>query len=127
MSRSTTFMGLSPAATEWLLKHGEKHKKRRTIIEENFDTENEEWYVVSDKIEEYEELTAVETVQQAAEMFGDSYNLKTYKLKNGRTVVEFVQAAPWQSGPVIFLALKYVDTNCSVRTSLWPAAKILEY
>jgi len=45
-------------------------------------------------------------------MFNDGPELLCYTLKNGRKVYEKVQAAPWSSGPCIFLQL--VDGNDEV-------------
>ena len=39
-------------------------------------------------------------------MFEDSYPLHRYKLKDGRTADEFLQASPWSSGPVHFIGLR---------------------
>jgi hypothetical protein len=40
-------------------------------------------------------------------MFDEDYALSAYKMKDGRTLYEYVQAAPWSSGPVIFTALSW--------------------
>jgi len=42
-------------------------------------------------------------------MFENEYALHKYFLKDGRTAEEYEQAAPWSSGPVIFLGLKVSD------------------
>ncbi|MDP3726339.1 MAG: hypothetical protein Q8R36_04045 [bacterium] len=57
-------------------------------------------------------------------MFGDKYPLHDYIFPDGRVYSERVQAEPWSSGPVIFLALQDEDGNW-VRKSLW-AKKAIE-
>jgi len=39
----------------------------------------------------------------------DSYPLFRYALTGGRQADEFLQAAPWSSGPIFFLGLKVSD------------------
>jgi len=39
-------------------------------------------------------------------MFGEPYPLHRYTLPDGRILEEVIQAAPWSSGPCIFLALQ---------------------
>lgn len=55
-------------------------------------------------------------------MFGDLYPLLRYTFRHGdmtgRVLTEYVQAAPWSSGPVFFLALKDEGGN-PVPESLW--------
>lgn len=56
-------------------------------------------------------------------MFDNEYDLMKYALPNGTVLVEDVQASPWSSGPMFFLALKDVDGNW-VKESLWPEDEI---
>jgi hypothetical protein len=42
-------------------------------------------------------------------MFDEEYPLWQRELKDGRTADEFLQAAPWSSGPVHFLGLQVSD------------------
>jgi hypothetical protein len=42
-------------------------------------------------------------------MFSDTYPLHRRHLKDGRTADEYLQAAPWSSGPVHFIGLKVSD------------------
>jgi hypothetical protein len=42
-------------------------------------------------------------------MFLDEYSLHRHMLKDGRHADEFLQAAPWSSGPVHFLGLRVSD------------------
>jgi hypothetical protein len=51
-------------------------------------------------------------------MFDNKYWLSRYTLPTGEVYEEFVQASPWSSGPVFFLALKDADGN-EVEGSLW--------
>lgn len=70
----------------------------------------------------------VSTVKQepSGEMFngifadqGEQYPLHKYTLPNGTVYYERVQAEPWHSGPVIFLALQDEEGSW-VPESLWP-------
>ena len=56
-------------------------------------------------------------------MFMASYPLHKYTFLNGRVYCEKVQAAPWSSGPVYFLALQDESGNL-VPKSLWADEEI---
>lgn len=56
-------------------------------------------------------------------MFGDQYALNKYTLPDGTVYYEGVQAEPWSSGPVFFLALKDEKGNW-VPESLWSEEEI---
>ena len=58
-------------------------------------------------------------------MYDVQYNLHKYTLPDGRVYTEFVQAAPWSSGPMFFIALKDEDGN-EVEESLWSQKDINE-
>ncbi len=62
----------------------------------------------------------VETLEETfSGMFdGEEYPLHRYIFPDGRVLVESVQAAPWSSGPCIFLALKN-EKGEWVPESLW--------
>jgi len=58
-------------------------------------------------------------------MFDDGPLLHDYPLTDGGKAREIVQAAPWSSGPCIFLALRIFDsTGATTREILWPQDKI---
>jgi hypothetical protein len=42
-------------------------------------------------------------------MFDQEYHLYRHALKDGRTADEFLQVAPWSSGPMFFIGLKVSD------------------
>lgn len=42
-------------------------------------------------------------------MFGDDFPLNRHTLKDGRTADDFLQCAPWSSGPCHFLGLRVSD------------------
>ncbi len=56
-------------------------------------------------------------------MFGDEYPLYKYTFREGDVFYEEVQAEPWSSGPVFFLALQDEDGNWVAET-LWPEEDI---
>jgi hypothetical protein len=47
------------------------------------------------------------------------HELVEYVTIGGSTVEEYIQAEPWSSGPVIFLALRFKETKEPIRQSLW--------
>ena len=53
----------------------------------------------------------------------DPSPLMKYTLRNGRVLYELVQAEPWSSGPVTFLALAD-EIGCWLTKSLWADAEI---
>jgi len=57
----------------------------------------------------------------------DDYQVNEYTVfETGRKYVEFVQAKPWSSGPMFFLALKDAATGEVVKESLWADDEIEE-
>jgi hypothetical protein len=52
------------------------------------------------------ERETVDEKRHASGMFMEEIPLQTFKLKDGRTAREVVQASPWSSGPVIFTCLE---------------------
>jgi len=58
-------------------------------------------------------------------MFGNGYTLYERQLKSGQIAKEFVQAAPWSSGPCFFIGLRVYDTNGTcVQEFLWGEEEI---
>lgn len=51
-------------------------------------------------------------------MFEETYPLHKYTMPDGTVYFEKIQAEPWSSGPVIFLALKNAKGNW-IPNSLW--------
>jgi hypothetical protein len=51
-------------------------------------------------------------------------DLHRYTMADGRVLVEYVQAAPWSSGPVYHIALKDEKTGKPVANSLWTQEEI---
>ena len=56
-------------------------------------------------------------------MFDEEYPLMEYEMRDGSYLYEFVQASPWSSGPVIFLALQD-ESDVHVSESLWDNEEI---
>ena len=86
----TQFVGLTEKASKYLDKKGIKE--------------------VSSKCPHCGEATEYRTKRvqydRTLGMFGEKIPLWEYELANGETWREVVQAAPWSSGPVIFLCLE---------------------
>lgn len=62
--------------------------------------------------------TKTEVIGHYSGMFEDQYELHKYILPNGKVYKEYVQAEPWSSGPVFFLALTD-EADKVVEKSLW--------
>ncbi len=60
-------------------------------------------------------------------MFGDEYQFLRYTFPDGRVWQEYMQAEPWSSGPVFFLALKDLATGEVIKESAWPDEEIENY
>ncbi len=60
-----------------------------------------------------------------AGMFDNYYPLFRYTFRSGQVYTEYVQAAPWSSGPMFFLALRD-EKGQSVTESLWRDEEIDE-
>jgi hypothetical protein len=58
--------------------------------------------------------------------FYNEFPLYQYLLPKWQLVQEHVQAAPWSSGPMYFLALKKVDTGEWIKETLWTDQEIEE-
>lgn len=55
---------------------------------------------------------------------GESGDLMVYTLCDGTEVEEYIQAEPWSSGPMIFLALRNTETKEPLKWSLWTDGEI---
>jgi hypothetical protein len=67
----------------------------------------------------------IDVVGHYAGMFGDNYDLHRHKLNDGGYADEYVQAAPWSSGPVFFIGLHVYDKHGVLRHSfLWSEDEI---
>ncbi len=105
MSRTVNVMGLSTQAYKWLEENAYKTPEfictecSQTILS-HFHTTNVPKGII--------------------EGFGgeELYTLQQYELFNGKFVEEYVQAEIWNSGPNIYLALRYLD-GAIVKESLW--------
>jgi hypothetical protein len=88
MSRSTSYIGLTKEAKEFL--------KENAIVEPHTFNNG------------YGECTIYRPVGVKTGECGmfDEYELKTYILKDESEAEEFVQFSPWASGPWIFLGLR---------------------
>jgi len=65
-------------------------------------------------------LPVWESCGSYAGMFDERHELFRHKLKDGRYADEYVQAAPWSSGPVFFIGLKVYDIEGNVTIDyLW--------
>ena len=56
----------------------------------------------------------------------DEHPLYKHTFPDGRIYFEFLQASPWYSGPVMFLALKDEQGN-EIKESLWTEEEMREY
>ena len=115
MSRSTQVVGLNNRAMVWLIKNNKMVSGKCDCP----DCKTE--HMKKSAWEVYDKKTGVELG-----MFDDGPELCKYKLKDNSWVYEYVQDAPWASGPVIFLALRWED-GTPVKESVWKKSEISKY
>lgn len=146
MSRSTQFAGLSISAIDYLNKNVSVVSKLPPMWEHQRDNlykeecENSESYDMKkiDKesfnlgfefaVERFapKVFSAIDVpgVNTVTGMFDeDVHRLQRYFLKGGSYIDEYVQAEPWSSGPVIFLALMDCNGN-PIQETLWSEDEI---
>lgn len=80
------------------------------------------------KVENFERKHQINAVKiepsgDTFEGFEGPYYLSRYTLPDGRVFTEFLQAEPWSSGPMFFIALKDEEGNV-VPESLWTDEEI---
>lgn len=134
--RTTQFIGLSSNAWDYIKANVSVVKKYFPMVEARLEKiMKEKTHIDSDNsdfIEGFyaaiEEFSPTEYSQdQLSPVTGmfdeDVHILKRYYLKQGGYVDEYVQAEPWSSGPVIFLAL--MDSNGQpIPETLWSQEEI---
>jgi len=105
--RTTQYMGLHPQGNKW--------------------------------VEKYCHPDPIPTKKTIDGMFGEQvHQLQKYRLLKPETIIknpkspqylethaeEFLQADPWSSGPVLFIALRYSKCKQPITESLWPESDI---
>jgi hypothetical protein len=65
-------------------------------------------------------VSSIDTDEKITGMFGEEIqSIREHTTRDGRILIDYVQAEPWSSGPCIFLALKWKDTDEPIKESLW--------
>lgn len=105
MSRCTQIMGLHSRAEQWLQ---ENQKIRLHKCSCPYCAKPHREHPVARFHESAKDLG----------MFDDGPDLIKYQLKDDSWVYEYVQEAPWSSGPMIFLALRREDQT-PIEETLW--------
>lgn len=112
MARSTTLVGLNPAAKE-LLKPRLAGTKEITVT--LFDGTR-----LPTTTEPFYQALPSEDLGPVLGMFDETVHiLRKYTLQSGQQIEEYIQAEPWSSGPVIFLALRDVQTKQPIEGCMW--------
>ena len=77
-------------------------------------------------IENHIKLGGVELMEWVTGMFDEPvWQIRRFMDKeSGKKFEEYIQAEPWSSGPCIFLALRWVDTNEIITQTLWSDEEI---
>lgn len=89
------------------------------FLEENAEVDHFQLLKNGEIVEEYTEPRKTRCGQIEG-AFGNDFPIFEYSLKDGSIVYEFVQASPWSSGPVYFIALSYdEEAQNPVAESLW--------
>lgn len=103
MARTDQYVGLNERAKEFLDR---KTKKDVFHLYKNGE--------IADRWEEPQKK-AYGTIEG---VFGNTFSLHYYFLHNGARVYEYIQAEPWDGGPMYYIALKDEEGN-PIKESLW--------
>ena len=124
--RCTQLIGLSKVAKSWLKKYCKQRHYFQKVFRA-YDNDGD-WVEVEDS--EGTELLS-KPLEENGTVFGmageEACILQQYEMDNGSIVEEYVQCAPWSSGPCIFLALRFQSTKKPVVKSLWSEEEINSY
>ena len=126
MSREDQLIGLSPQALDILKGCWKSHWTGKYLSKEYcLSTKDLNCrYTCNLQIPELEDCVIKEETNFFINgMYYNKYSLNKYIFRDHSFLVEYVQEAPWSSGPVIFLAL--IDKNDNVLiNSLWTEDQI---
>lgn len=115
MMRTTQVVGLHPRAkkivTNWVDAVEEVTRKYADGTEERYSR-----IVMADRSKR-------EVYGYFDGMCGEEYPLHKWTLADGRVFYEYVQAQPWSSGPVVFVALED-EKRDTIKESLWTAEEM---
>ena len=120
--RCTQNRGLTPKALEILESH---RKIIYTVVEETREYPNGKRNTVC--LANKRVHKELETVKEYGDygMFSEC-SLRQYTFSDKTVIEEYVQAEPWSSGPVVFLALRDGVTKKPIPESLWTEEEIDE-
>lgn len=114
--RSTQFYGLNDRAKEYL----ENNANKKLLYVDKVSRLYSEGEVVVDFASEVLDLEKYPAGDEVLGMFEEKvHTLQVYKMRDGSFVEEYIQAEPWSSGPMIFLALRDLTSKEIVEVSLW--------
>lgn len=103
MSRSDQYIGLNQRAEDFLNKHAVKDVYQ---------------IVRNGRVVETREEPQKEVYDHIEGAFYNTFPLYCYFLNDGSKVYEYVQADPWDSGPMYYIALRDSE-NKPIKESLW--------
>lgn len=115
--RMDQYVGLPERATKWLEANVMKETTDTLVVSyvNGVETHRGKTTVIGPLATEYATIAGA-WADTVAPLF-------RYKMFDGREVEEYVQAEPWSSGPMFFIALRYVgktpcETGCTCEPSL---------
>lgn len=120
--RTDQFMGLNDWARELLKGCGKTHFTGRYETRDVVAVEGEEESKIEAPVFEPCVLQEKSGLSYCG-MFDNEYALSRYILRDGRVYYEYVQAEPWDSGPMFFVALRDEEGQ-PVPESLWSEEEI---
>jgi hypothetical protein len=126
MSRSWNFYGLSAQAHQFLNDNLQLTEFEETVTRTYADGRV---HSTTRKLQEESWQKGI-AYSEHQPWFDEPLHLKSYVLKNGQTVYEYVQEEPWSSGPCTFVALSYSENNRDnnpVESTLWSQRMIADY
>jgi len=111
MSRCDQYIGLNSWARRLIHQPKLSYRDFTTRVYDNGEVETLEVKCG------YKQLSISEPSGETFGGFEGDYELKKHTMPDGRVYKEFLQASPWSSGPMFFIALK-LDGEI-VKESLW--------
>lgn len=116
MSRSWNFLGLTEDARDFLRANA--HAEEFELINRTTD----------ESVNRYVCACGEPSGQSINPWYDETYQLLRYPLLDGSYCYEYVQATPWSSGPITFLALAHDIDGCyPIPETLWDRETIEEY
>ncbi len=123
MSRSDTFVGLSPAALKIVEGCGQKHRTgNEEVVAAVIGSDCR--YTIGVRIPGLEPCVKVEEgLYTASGMYNNEYPLSKYTLRDGTFLIEIQQQCIWDGGPTIYTCLTD-GSGIPIKKSEWTGEEL---